>query len=120
MYLTCWKTVADRDPVSRRRSGSFKISAGKRAWLQPESQGDWLFTVGGGRFAQSSPRPEARFLRQPALEGLTRSARTETPRNSDRNKSDQRVAVAGGGAWAAAGGDVGLWRRGAAESCGGG
>ncbi|KZV30176.1 hypothetical protein F511_20806 [Dorcoceras hygrometricum] len=74
------------------------------AWLQPESQGDWLFTVGGGRFVQSSPRPEARFLRQPALEGLTRSARTETPQNGDRNKSDQRAAAAGGGAWAAAGG----------------
>ncbi|KZV42124.1 hypothetical protein F511_11118 [Dorcoceras hygrometricum] len=68
----------------------------KRAWLQPESQGDWLFTVGGGRFVQSSPRPEARFLRQPALESLTRSARTETPRN-DRNKSDQRATAAGGG-----------------------
>ncbi|KZV44684.1 hypothetical protein F511_27953 [Dorcoceras hygrometricum] len=54
---------------------------------------------------QSGPRPEARFLCQPALEGLTRSARTETPRNGDRNKSDQRAA-------AAAGGDVGLWRRG--------
>ncbi|KZV36940.1 hypothetical protein F511_25765 [Dorcoceras hygrometricum] len=51
------------------------------------------------------------FLRQPALEGLTRSARMETPRNGDRNKSDQRAAAAGGGAWAAAGG-VRLWRRG--------
>ncbi|KZV25633.1 hypothetical protein F511_34008 [Dorcoceras hygrometricum] len=67
------------------------------AWLQPESQGDWLFTVDGGRFVQSSPRSEARFLRQPALEGLTRSARTETPRNGDWNKSDQREAEAGGG-----------------------
>ncbi|KZV29315.1 sucrose synthase [Dorcoceras hygrometricum] len=35
------KAVADPDPVSRRCSGS--------TWLQPESQGDWLFTVGGGR-----------------------------------------------------------------------
>ncbi|KZV22222.1 Linoleoyl-CoA desaturase (ISS) [Dorcoceras hygrometricum] len=76
-----------RLPTAQRK---FRISAGIRAWLQPESQGDWLFTVGGGRFVQSSPRPEARFLHQPALEGLTRSARTETPRNGDRNKSDQR------------------------------
>ncbi|KZV51599.1 carbonic anhydrase [Dorcoceras hygrometricum] len=53
---------------------------------------------------QSGPRPEARFLRQPVLEGLTRSARTKTPRNGDRNKSDQRAAAAGGGG-------VGLWRR---------
>ncbi|KZV36818.1 triacylglycerol lipase [Dorcoceras hygrometricum] len=96
---------------------NFKISAGKCAWLQPESQGDWLFMVGGGRFVQSSPRPEARFLRQPALESLKRSARTETPRNGDRNKSDQRAAAAGGGAWAAADG-VRLWRRGAAASQG--
>ncbi|KZV24143.1 hypothetical protein F511_18549 [Dorcoceras hygrometricum] len=50
-----------------------------------------LFTVGGGRFVQSSPRSEARFLRQPALEDLTRSVRTEPPRNGDRNKSDQRI-----------------------------
>ncbi|KZV54631.1 triacylglycerol lipase [Dorcoceras hygrometricum] len=41
-----------------------------------------------------------------------RSARTETPQNGDRNNSDQHAAAAGGGAWATAGGDVGLWRRG--------
>ncbi|KZV26591.1 zinc finger BED domain-containing protein DAYSLEEPER-like [Dorcoceras hygrometricum] len=74
------------------------------AWLQPESQGDWLFRVGGGRFVQSSPRPKARFLRQPALEGLTRSSWTETPRNGDRKKSDQRAAATGGGVWPASGG----------------
>ncbi|KZV44632.1 hypothetical protein F511_26091 [Dorcoceras hygrometricum] len=48
------------------------------------------------------PRPETPFLRQPALEGLTNLARTETPRKSDRNKSDygkrRRTAAAGGGA----------------------
>ncbi|KZV56654.1 hypothetical protein F511_41215 [Dorcoceras hygrometricum] len=79
------------------------------AWLQPESQGDWLFTVGSGRFVQSSPRPEARLLCQPTLEGLTRSARTETPRNDDRNKSDQRATAVGGG----------RRRRGALEERGG-
>ncbi|KZV55773.1 hypothetical protein F511_15009 [Dorcoceras hygrometricum] len=51
---------------------------------------------------QSGPRPESRHLRQPALEGLTNSARTETPRQADRNKSDhgkrQRTVAAGGGA----------------------
>ncbi|KZV53101.1 hypothetical protein F511_14199 [Dorcoceras hygrometricum] len=60
-----------------------------------------------GRFAavdrQSSPRPDSRHLRQPALEGLTNSARTETPLQADRNKSDhgkrRRRATAGGGAW---------------------
>ncbi|KZV42856.1 hypothetical protein F511_13609 [Dorcoceras hygrometricum] len=34
----------------------------------------------GGRYHQSGPRPEKGFLRQPALEGLTRSARTDSPR----------------------------------------
>ncbi|KZV47086.1 hypothetical protein F511_07873 [Dorcoceras hygrometricum] len=33
-----------------------------------------------------SPRPEGRLLRQPALEGLTRSARTDSPRKVCRNK----------------------------------
>ncbi|KZV48812.1 hypothetical protein F511_24125 [Dorcoceras hygrometricum] len=37
---------------------------------------------------QSGPRPDSRHLRQPALEGLTNSARTETPRQADRNKFD--------------------------------
>ncbi|KZV37578.1 hypothetical protein F511_17923 [Dorcoceras hygrometricum] len=36
---------------------------------------------------QSGPRPESRHLRQPALEGLTNSARTKTPLRGDRNKS---------------------------------
>ncbi|KZV26230.1 F-box/kelch-repeat protein-like [Dorcoceras hygrometricum] len=36
--------------------------------------------VGGGRYRQSGPRPEMGFLRQPALEGLTRSPRTDSPR----------------------------------------
>ncbi|KZV41306.1 hypothetical protein F511_38697 [Dorcoceras hygrometricum] len=33
-----------------------------------------------GRLRQSGPRPETGFLRQPALEGLMRSARTDSPR----------------------------------------
>ncbi|KZV45790.1 rab9 effector protein with kelch motif-like [Dorcoceras hygrometricum] len=49
---------------------------------------------------QSGPRPEIRFLRHPALEGLTNSAWTETTRRGDRNKSDHaknRATVAAGG-----------------------
>ncbi|KZV48052.1 mitogen-activated protein kinase kinase kinase 7 [Dorcoceras hygrometricum] len=64
------------------------------------SRGNRHFTVGGGRLRQSGPRPEGRLLRQPALEGLTRSARTDSPRKVDRNKSDHLAAamvVAGGG-----------------------
>ncbi|KZV28074.1 hypothetical protein F511_02160 [Dorcoceras hygrometricum] len=70
---------------------------------------------------QSGPRPDSRHLCQPALEGLMNSARTETPRQADRNKSDQRTRRQGGGTWAAArpsegargeGRPSGLWRLG--------
>ncbi|KZV06785.1 hypothetical protein F511_45733 [Dorcoceras hygrometricum] len=55
---------------------------------------------GGGRYRQSGPRPETGFLRQPALEGLTRSARTDSPRQVGRNNFRRREAAAaahGGG-----------------------
>ncbi|KZV34420.1 receptor ser thr protein kinase [Dorcoceras hygrometricum] len=45
-----------------------------RAWLRPVSRGNRHFTVDGGRLRQSGPRPDARLLRQPALEGITDSA----------------------------------------------
>ncbi|KZV41694.1 hypothetical protein F511_09428 [Dorcoceras hygrometricum] len=51
-----------------------------RAWIRPVSRGNRHFTVDCGRQRQSGPRPETGFLRQPALEGLTRSARTNSPR----------------------------------------
>ncbi|KZV31441.1 hypothetical protein F511_37769 [Dorcoceras hygrometricum] len=50
---------------------------------------------------KSGPRPKTRLLRQPALEGLTNLARTESPQHDDRNKSDH-----GGGGTAAR-----RWRR---------
>ncbi|KZV58366.1 anthocyanidin 5,3-O-glucosyltransferase-like [Dorcoceras hygrometricum] len=56
-----------------------------RAWLEPVSRGNRHFSVDGGRLRQSGPRPDARLLRQPALEGLTRSARTDSPRQVGRN-----------------------------------
>ncbi|KZV31300.1 hypothetical protein F511_16286 [Dorcoceras hygrometricum] len=40
------------------------------------------------------PRPEAGFLRQPALEGLTRSARTDSPRRIGRNEFRRLEAAA--------------------------
>ncbi|KZV47999.1 hypothetical protein F511_22232 [Dorcoceras hygrometricum] len=70
------------------------------AWLRPVSRGNRHFTVGGGRLRQSGPRPEGRLLRHPTLEGLTRSARTETPRKVCRNKIPAWEAAAqndGGG-----------------------
>ncbi|KZV54797.1 protein NETWORKED 2D [Dorcoceras hygrometricum] len=44
---------------------------------------------------QSGPRPEARILHQPALEGLNNSTRTESPHHGDRNKSDHEAAARG-------------------------
>ncbi|KZV49393.1 hypothetical protein F511_38186 [Dorcoceras hygrometricum] len=67
-----------------------------RAWLRPVSRGNRHFMVGGGRLRQSGPRPEARLLRQPALEGLPRSARTDSPRQVWRNKF-RRSGSGGGG-----------------------
>ncbi|KZV06615.1 hypothetical protein F511_45901 [Dorcoceras hygrometricum] len=60
-----------------------------RAWLRPVSQGNRHFTVGGGRLRQSGPRLKGRLLRQPTIEGLTRSARTDSPRQVGRNNSGE-------------------------------
>ncbi|KZV55888.1 hypothetical protein F511_18755 [Dorcoceras hygrometricum] len=68
-----------------------------RAWLRPVSRGNRYFTVDGGRLRQSSPRPDARLLRQPALEVLTRSARTDSPRQVDRNNFPATQGGGGGG-----------------------
>ncbi|KZV29422.1 hypothetical protein F511_18690 [Dorcoceras hygrometricum] len=64
------------------------------AWLRPVSRGNRHFTVGGGRLRQSGPRPKGRLLCQPALEGLTRSARTDSPRKVGRNKFRRGAASA--------------------------
>ncbi|KZV33676.1 callose synthase 12-like [Dorcoceras hygrometricum] len=42
----------------------------------------------------TSPRPEAGFLHQPTLEGLTRSARTDSPRRIGRNEFRRLEAAA--------------------------
>ncbi|KZV45873.1 hypothetical protein F511_35541 [Dorcoceras hygrometricum] len=70
-----------------------------RAWLRPVSREIRHFTVDCGRLRQSSPRPETRLLHQSALEGLTRSTRTDSPRQVGRNKFRRHVAAAhkGGG-----------------------
>ncbi|KZV43844.1 GPI ethanolamine phosphate transferase 1 [Dorcoceras hygrometricum] len=71
-----------------------------RAWLRPVSRGNRHFTVGRGRLRQSDPRPEARLLRQPTLEDMTRSTRMDSPRQVGRNKfrrSEAAAAAAQGG-----------------------
>ncbi|KZV53060.1 ABC transporter C family member 10-like [Dorcoceras hygrometricum] len=78
------------------------------AWLRPVSRGNRHFTVGGGRLRQSGPRPEGRLLRHPALEGLMRSARTDSPRKSGWNKFRRgAAAMQGGGRRREVGGEVG-------------
>ncbi|KZV39100.1 hypothetical protein F511_13552 [Dorcoceras hygrometricum] len=67
------------------------------------SRGNRHFTVDCGRQRQSGPRSETGFLRQPALEGLTRSARTDSPR---QDWPEQFPAACGGGGGGAQG-----WRR---------
>ncbi|KZV48275.1 hypothetical protein F511_42289 [Dorcoceras hygrometricum] len=58
------------------------------------SRGNRHFTVDCGRLRQSGPRPEMGFLHQPALEGLTRSARTDSPRQD----WPEQIPAARGGA----------------------
>ncbi|KZV32577.1 hypothetical protein F511_36067 [Dorcoceras hygrometricum] len=81
---------------------AFKISTllATRAWLRPVSRGNRDFTIDCGRLRQSGPRPDTRLLRQPALEGLTRSARTDSPRQVGRNNFP--ATQGGGGTRAAA------------------
>ncbi|KZV21939.1 hypothetical protein F511_09812 [Dorcoceras hygrometricum] len=62
------------------------------------------------KIRQSGPRPDAILLRQPALEGLTRSARTDSPRNIGRNKF--RRSGGGGGGVHRRRRRRGFWRRG--------
>ncbi|KZV17958.1 hypothetical protein F511_41999 [Dorcoceras hygrometricum] len=64
------------------------------------SRGNRHFTVDCGRLRQSGPRPKMGFLHQPALEGLTRSARTDSPRQVGRNNFP--TTQGGGGTRAAA------------------
>ncbi|KZV57525.1 peroxisome biogenesis protein 2 [Dorcoceras hygrometricum] len=54
-----------------------------------------VIPVGARHKCQQGPRPEGRLLRQPALEGLTRSARTDSPQKVGRNKFRRGAATQG-------------------------
>ncbi|KZV23116.1 hypothetical protein F511_09154 [Dorcoceras hygrometricum] len=59
-----------------------------------------LFSIDCGSLRQSDPRPEPRLLRHAALETLTRSARTDSPRRTGQKQfsdDDRRRRVGGGG-----------------------
>ncbi|KZV37433.1 hypothetical protein F511_12451 [Dorcoceras hygrometricum] len=79
---SCGSSRGHSFPIQQQRMGETQ----HRPFQQPVSQGNRHFTVGGGRLRQSGPRPEARLLCHPTLEGLTRSARTDSPRQVGRNK----------------------------------
>ncbi|KZV40620.1 1-aminocyclopropane-1-carboxylate synthase 4-like [Dorcoceras hygrometricum] len=78
------------DPMAFRQLPCWRLGA----WLRPVSRGNRHFTVGGGRLRQSGPRLEGRLLRQPALEGLTRSARMDSSRKVGRKKFRRGAAAA--------------------------
>ncbi|KZV22189.1 LRR receptor-like serine/threonine-protein kinase [Dorcoceras hygrometricum] len=48
-------------------------------------------------YRQSGPRPDLRLLRQAALEALTRSARTNTPRKTAPEQFPAKIGGGGGG-----------------------
>ncbi|KZV26502.1 hypothetical protein F511_34480 [Dorcoceras hygrometricum] len=56
-----------------------------------------LFSVDCGSLRQSGPRPGPRLLRQAALEALTRSARTNTPRKTRPEQFPAKTAAAARG-----------------------
>ncbi|KZV35410.1 hypothetical protein F511_35169 [Dorcoceras hygrometricum] len=49
-------------------------------------------------YRQSGPRPDPRLLRQAALEALTRSARTNTPRKTRPEQFPAKLVGGGGDA----------------------
>ncbi|KZV55472.1 hypothetical protein F511_15254 [Dorcoceras hygrometricum] len=53
-----------------------------------------LFLVDCGSLRQFDPRPDPRLLRQAALEALTRSARTNTPRKTRPEQFPEKWAAA--------------------------
>ncbi|KZV35455.1 hypothetical protein F511_18022 [Dorcoceras hygrometricum] len=81
---------------ARRRPSPLIIARQARGAAAAE-----LFSVDCDRYRQSGPRPEPRLLPQPALEALTNSARTDSPRKTRPErfpaKRWRRRAAHGGG-----------------------
>ncbi|KZV55788.1 hypothetical protein F511_12271 [Dorcoceras hygrometricum] len=67
--------------------------SGSRLPARQLSRGNRHFTIDCGRLRQSGPRSETGFLRQPALEGLTRSVRMD----SHRQDWPEKFSGGGGG-----------------------
>ncbi|KZV31950.1 hypothetical protein F511_34373 [Dorcoceras hygrometricum] len=71
-----------------------ELSETKRGKVKVVKRDGCCEILGGGRYGQSGPRPETGFLHQPALEGLTRSARTDSPRQDWPETIFRRAAAA--------------------------
>ncbi|KZV22103.1 hypothetical protein F511_11631 [Dorcoceras hygrometricum] len=91
---SCGQHAARRRPSRDKRAGSRPACDIQRRQLP---RGNQHFTVDCGRLRQSGPRPETGFLRQPALEGLTRSARTDSPRQDWPEQFSEKRGGDGGG-----------------------
>ncbi|KZV19996.1 hypothetical protein F511_26307 [Dorcoceras hygrometricum] len=94
------RVTRDRDVIIKYR---YRCLSGLPCWhlcLAPTGVSRTrLFSVDCGSLRQSGPRPDPRFLRQAALEALTRSARTDSPRRTGRKQisgDDRRRRVGGG------------------------
>ncbi|KZV32317.1 kelch-like protein 8 [Dorcoceras hygrometricum] len=92
MTYSLLATMVDPDPVSRGRSGNQKLP--RETFNTFKSNSINIHRAAVER--QSGPRPESRHLCQPALEGLTNSARTETPQRGGWNKSGEGATTGGG------------------------
>ncbi|KZV14477.1 hypothetical protein F511_42966 [Dorcoceras hygrometricum] len=92
----------------------------------PSAQGSWSSISAStssapnkrncGRYRQSGPRPDKRLLRHPALEGMTRSARTDSPRRIGRKQFSGEEGGGGGGAHGGGGGGLREDRGGGCEA----
>ncbi|KZV16666.1 meiotically up-regulated protein [Dorcoceras hygrometricum] len=117
MHMLCRRTRLQPKAGSQRISRNCSTTDtdklkdsghGVCVWLQPESQGDWLFTVGGGRLRLikstiGSKVPSSAYTRRPD--------EISTDENSSKSWPEQIPARGGGG-----GGDGGgrrrrLWER---------
>ncbi|KZV19645.1 hypothetical protein F511_36473 [Dorcoceras hygrometricum] len=76
------------------RGGAACLGRNLLAIARPAGNPARTHARGGGRSRQSGPRPEVRLLHQPALEALTRSARTDSPRQVGRNNFWRGAAAA--------------------------
>ncbi|KZV22786.1 hypothetical protein F511_24833 [Dorcoceras hygrometricum] len=103
-------TVADQEEhVECRNQKEMEAVTNKGAIVvrsAPEQSAQQSITSADcGRYRQSGPRPEPRLLHQPALEALTNSARTDSPRRVGRKRISgddgrrRRRRTAGGGVW---------------------